>query len=39
MNHYVIAYTARRVDFSIILVSGIIMAKHGCENLSLVGER
>jgi len=29
MNHYVIAYTARRVDVSIILVSGKIMAKSG----------
>ena len=39
MNHYVIAYTARRVDVSIILVSGKIMAKSGCKILSLAGER
>jgi hypothetical protein len=39
MNHYVIAYTARRVDVSIILVSGNIMVKSGCKILSLAGER
>ncbi len=39
MDHYVIAYTARRVDVLIILISGKIMAKSGCKRLSLAGER
>jgi hypothetical protein len=39
MHYYVIAYTARRVDVSIILVSGKNMAKSGCESLSLAGGR
>jgi len=39
MNHYIIAYTTRRVNVSIILVSGKIMAKSGCKMLSHAGER
>ena len=39
MHYYVIAYTARRVDVSIILVSGENYGKKWMKILSLAGER